>query len=66
MGPELLKKTVDEVMNKNPKTASKNMLATDALDLINEIGIQGLFIVDNEKKPIGFIHFHDLIRIIKQ
>ena len=66
MGPELLKKTVDEVMNKNPKTASKNMLATDALDLINELGIQGLFIVDNEKKPIGFVHFHDLIRIIKQ
>ena len=66
MGPELLKKTVDEVMNKNPKTASKNMLATDALDLINELGIQGLFIVDNEKKPIGFINFHDLIRIIKQ
>ena len=66
MGPGLLEKTVDEVMNKNPKTASKNMLATDALDLINEIGIQGLFIVDDKKHPLGFIHFHDLIRLIKQ
>jgi len=66
MGPGLLEKTVDEIMNTNPKTVSQNMLATDALDLINELGIQGLFIVDSKKKPIGFVHFHDLIRIIKQ
>ena len=66
MGPGLLEKTVDEIMNTNPKTVSKNMLATDALDLINELGIQGLFIVDSKKKPAGFVHFHDLIRIIKQ
>ena len=66
MGPGLLEKTVDEIMNTNPKTVSRNMLATDALDLINEIGIQGLFIVDEKKHPLGFIHFHDLIRLIKQ
>lgn len=66
MGPGLLEKTVDEIMNTNPKTVSQNMLATDALDLINEIGIQGLFIVDDKKHPLGFIHFHDLIRLIKQ
>ena len=66
MGPGLLEKTVDEIMNTNPKTVSQNMLATDALDLINEIGIQGLFIVDEKKHPLGFIHFHDLIRLIKQ
>ena len=66
MGPGLLEKTVDEIMNTNPKTVSQNMLATDALDLINELGIQGLFIVDEKKHPKGFIHFHDLIRLIKQ
>ena len=66
MGPGLLEKTVDEIMNANPKTVSQNMLATDALDLINELGIQGLFIVDEKKHPLGFIHFHDLIRLIKQ
>ena len=65
MGPELLDQNVDDVMTKNPKTVSKNMRASDALDLINNLGIQGLFVTEEGSKPKGFIHFHDLIRIIK-
>ncbi len=66
MGPELLSKTIDEIMNLKPKTVSENMLASEALSLINQLGIQGLFIINENNNPIGFVHFHDLIRLIKQ
>ena len=66
MGPELLSKSVDEIMNLKPKTVSENMLASEALSLINQLGIQGLFIINENHNPIGFVHFHDLIRLIKQ
>ena len=66
MGPKLLDKSVDQIMNSKPKTVSENMLASEALSLINQLGIQGLFIINEKSNPIGFVHFHDLIRLIKQ
>ena len=53
-------------MNSKPKTVSENMLASEALSLINQLGIQGLFIINENNNPICFVHFHDLIRLIKQ
>ena len=65
MGPEILNNTVDSIMTKDPQTINSKVLVSDALNLINQLGIQGFFVSNNDKKPIGFIHFHDLIRIMK-
>ena len=65
MGPEILNNTVDSIMTKNPQTINSKVLVSDALNLINQLGIQGFFVSNNDNKPIGFIHFHDLIRIMK-
>lgn len=47
---------------KNPKTLTdKNMLASDALHFIEKYKIQLLVLVDNDSKPIGVLHIHDLI-----
>ena len=65
MGPEMLNSKVESIMTKNPQTVNAKILVSDALDLINNLGIQGLFVTNKDMTPIGFVHFHDLIRIIK-
>jgi len=53
---------VDDVMTRKPKTVDQNMLATAALNTINENHI-GALIVTEAGRPIGLVHFHDLLRI---
>ena len=65
MGPDMLNNKVESIMTKNPRMVSSKLLVSDALELINNLGIQGLFVSNNKKIPIGFVHFHDLIRVIK-
>ena len=65
MGPDILNNKVESIMTKNPRMVSSKLLVSDALELINNLGIQGLFVSNNKKIPIGFVHFHDLIRVIK-
>ena len=49
-------------MTKNPTLASKNMLVGEALNLMNNKKITSLFVCEN-KKPVGIIHIHDLLRL---
>ena len=65
MGPEILNNKVESIMTKSPQMVSSTLLVSDALKLINNLGIQGLFVTDDGKSPIGFVNFHDLIRVIK-
>ena len=65
MGPNILNNKVESIMTKNPRMVSSKLLVSDALELINNLGIQGLLVSNNKKIPIGFVHFHDLIRVIK-
>ena len=54
--------TVDTVATKNPKMlTNKNMLASDALEIIENYKIQLLLVVDEDDKLIGALHIHDLI-----
>ncbi len=54
--------TVEEIATKNPKTINnKNLLASDALKIIEEYKIQLLIVTDKEEKIIGVLHIHDLI-----
>ncbi|CBI76775.1 sugar isomerase [Bartonella clarridgeiae 73] len=53
---------VDEVMTKNPKTVSPDTLVGAATAFINDHHIGAFFVIEN-KKPIGIVHFHDLLRI---
>lgn len=55
--------SVDEVMTQNPKTVGKDTLATGAMAILNKHGIAALLVVDEEKRAIGIVHFHDLLRV---
>lgn len=54
--------TVDDVMTRNPKTVSPQTLAGAAMGLLEEYHISVLLVVE-DGKPVGLVHFHDLLRI---
>ncbi len=61
----LLDRTAKDVMTKNPKTVAPDILAAEALALMNDKGISRLFVVDPEdslKKPAGIIFLYDCLR----
>ncbi|ACO01958.1 KpsF/GutQ family sugar-phosphate isomerase [Brucella melitensis] len=53
---------VDDIMTRSPRTIDQNMLASAALKTINENHIGALIVVE-ANRPIGLVHFHDLLRI---
>lgn len=53
---------VEELASKNPKILkNKDLLASDALQVIEDYKIQLLIVTDEEDKLIGVLHIHDLI-----
>ena len=54
---------IKRVMTKNPISIDKNMLAAQALSLMNTKKITSLCVHNNplKKKTIGFIHIHDIL-----
>lgn len=64
MSPNILTQKVTEVMTYNPKTISADVLAAEALNTMNNTGkgITQLFVLDDNKKPVGIIHIHDCLR----
>ncbi|OYY02679.1 MAG: KpsF/GutQ family sugar-phosphate isomerase, partial [Acidocella sp. 35-58-6] len=64
MGPDLLGKTVDEIMNVSPRTIRPEALAEDALREMNMASrpFTALFVVDEEQMVNGILHIHDLLR----
>lgn len=61
MRPDLMAANVDEVMTKNPKTIGPDLLASEALEILNASKITALIVTDG-KKPVGIIHLHDILR----
>jgi arabinose-5-phosphate isomerase len=62
LGPDLLSRTVEEVMTRSPKTIAPTTLVGAALDVLNSAKITAVFIVD-DARPVGIVHMHDLLRI---
>jgi arabinose-5-phosphate isomerase len=64
MRPDLLERLVAEVMTPAPRTISPEALAVEALHIMNACGhpVTTLFVIDNDGKPIGILHIHDLLR----
>jgi arabinose-5-phosphate isomerase len=54
--------TITTVMTKNPSTVKADMLAAEALKVMEDKKINGLIIVDSTNKPIGAMNMHDLLR----
>jgi arabinose-5-phosphate isomerase len=64
MGPELLTRTVNEVMTRAPRTIGPDALAAEALHAMNarDRPVTALFVVGPDSKVVGILHIHDLLR----
>ena len=54
--------TVEEVMTRTPRTVEPDMSAGAAIAFLNENKIGALIVVEGDR-PVGVVHFHDLLRI---
>ena len=61
MRADLMTALVDDVMTKNPKTIGRDLLASEALEILNSSKITALIVTD-AKKPVGIVHLHDILR----
>jgi len=61
MSANLLDLKVEEVMTSEPKTVRPDQLVSEALELLNSMKKTQLIVVD-AGKPVGVVHFHDLLR----
>lgn len=53
---------IEEVMSINPKTINAEILAAEALHIMEEFAITTLVAVDADNKPTGVVHLHDILR----
>ncbi|MBF0545142.1 MAG: KpsF/GutQ family sugar-phosphate isomerase [Candidatus Riflebacteria bacterium] len=53
---------VSSIMIRQPKTIGPEKLAMEALTIMEKAKITSLPVVDGEKKVIGFLHLHDILR----
>lgn len=53
---------IDAVMNSHCKTVVANMLAAEALNIMDKFKISALVVVDAQHRPVGALHLHDLLR----
>ncbi len=51
-----------DVMTQNPKTVLGSDLAAKALHIMEKHSITSLVVCDDDKKPVGLIHIHDLLK----
>ncbi|MDU8930050.1 KpsF/GutQ family sugar-phosphate isomerase [Alisedimentitalea sp. MJ-SS2] len=58
----LMQLTARDVATPDPVTVTPDMLAAQALALLNERKISVLMVVDQEHRPLGVLHIHDLLR----
>jgi arabinose-5-phosphate isomerase len=62
MAPDLLGRSVDEIMTKSPKTVTPDTLIAEALEIMESRKISSLVVVE-DARPVGLIHILDLLRI---
>jgi arabinose-5-phosphate isomerase len=61
MSDNLLDMKVENVMTREPKTVRPDQMVSEALELLNTLKKTQLIVVD-AGKPVGVVHFHDLLR----
>ena len=53
---------IEQVMTPRCKTVRQGVLAAEALKIMEDGKISGLFVVDADGKPVGALNMHDLLR----
>ena len=59
---DIFERPVETVMTRDPKTIEPDELVASALEILNSAAIMALMVVE-QRKPVGIVHMHDLLRI---
>ena len=59
---EILSVSLDRVLNRTPKTARHNELASAVVFRMEQHGIMAMPVVDDADRLVGVVHLHDLMR----
>ena len=51
-----------DVMSSNPRTISREILVAEALTIMESAAITALIIQDEDHRPVGVLHMHDILR----
>ncbi len=64
LADDLLSREAASVMTHNPRTVPADMLAAQALEIMNggKVAITSLFVTE-DGRPTGILHIHDLLRV---
>lgn len=61
-GVDIGKAVMHDLMNRSPKTVRDTMLAAEALKIMQDRKITALIVGDEQNRPIGVVHMHDILR----
>jgi arabinose-5-phosphate isomerase len=61
MSNDLLTRKVSEIMTRRPMVLTADMLASQALEMLNSAKKTNVFVVE-DGRPVGILHLHDLLR----
>lgn len=61
-GIDVRQALIDDVMTPHGKTARAEMLAAEALKIMEDHKINALVVVDDQDSPVGALNMHDLLR----
>ncbi|WP_320109430.1 KpsF/GutQ family sugar-phosphate isomerase [Alkalimarinus alittae] len=59
---DILKTRIDDVMTPNCRTISADILAAEALAIMEDGKINGLIVVDKSQQVVGALNMHDLLK----
>lgn len=60
--PDLMEQPIAELMGRNPQTVSADLLAVQALTIMEDKRITALLVTDADHRPVGVIHIHHILR----
>lgn len=58
----VLERCVEDIMTTSPKVIAPDVLVGTALEMLNASSITALYVVE-DRRPVGIVHLHDLLRI---
>lgn len=61
-GPVVFNLLAQDIMTKNPKAINENILAYEALNIMEDFKITSLVTLDNNNLVTGVVHIHDILK----
>lgn len=62
IGHDMKQTPITDIMTKHCKTIDKNMLAVEALNIMEASSITSLVVVDAQMRPDGVVHLHQILK----